>query len=222
MKLIFNQLGASSSGTPASSTSSSNIVNLLEYARQPIPKCPLVPELSLHWLAIDGYQPLIPENPLAATVSSFQPSSSSNSAADQPLLLSKEIQHFYYRTTGLILACDNATLPIILETLRSDMGLQELVPYYSKFVYSQIRANTRSLPILRALIGTLSALLTNKSLRMEFHLQQLLPAVFTCIVAARLSSTLAEDHWSLRSAAAQVRSLWYSGGFRLGQVELVF
>jgi transcription initiation factor TFIID subunit 6 len=195
-------LGSSSSGA---SVSSNNVVNLSEFSKQPIPKCPLLPELSLHWLAVDGFQPLIPENPSAATtVIHASVVGDPNDAADQPLSLPKEIQHFYYRTTGLILACDHAALPVVLDSLRNDMGLQELVPYFSKFIYQQIRASTRSLPLLRALICTVSALISNKSLRIEFHLQQLLPAIFTCIVATRLSSSSAGDHWSLRSAAAQV------------------
>ena len=73
--------------------------------------------------------------------------------SDQPLSLPKEIQHYYYRTTGLILSCDHETLPVVLNSLRTDMGLQDLVPYFSKFVYQQVRAGTRSLPLLRALIG---------------------------------------------------------------------
>ena len=50
------------------------------------------------------------------------------------------------------------------------------------------------------------ALLENKTIRLEFHLQQLLPAIFTCIVASRLSS-ISENHWKLRSSAAQVIAL---------------
>jgi transcription initiation factor TFIID subunit 6 len=200
-----NSLGASSSGA---TVPSNTVVNLLEFAKQPIPKCPLLPELSLHWLAVDGFQPLIPENPSASTTA-IHPSvvSDGGDISDQPLSLPKEIQHFFYRTTGLILACENATLPVVLDSLRNDMGLQELVPYFSKFIYQQIRASTRSLPLLRALISTVSALINNKALRMEFHLQQLLPAIFTCIVATRLSSSFAADHWSLRAAAAQVVAL---------------
>lgn len=143
--------GSSSSGMPAST---STLVNLLTFARQPIPKCPLLPELSLHWLAVDGCQPLIPENPSAATI--VNPSISGRvDISDHPLSLSQEIQHFYYRTTGLILACDHATLPVVLESLRTDMGLQDLVPYFSKFIYQQIRASTKSLRLLRTLIGQL-------------------------------------------------------------------
>lgn len=176
-------------------------MNLLEYAKLPIPKCPLLPELSLHWLAVDGVQPLIPENP--SVVSSVV--SDGGDMSDQPLSLPKEIQHFYYRTTGLILACDHAVLPVVLDSLRKDVGLQELVPYFSKFIYSHIRATNKSIPLLRALISTVSALITNKAIRMEFHLQQLLPAVFTCIVAPRLSPVVS-DHWALRKQAALVIS----------------
>ena len=59
-------------------------------------------------------------------------------------------------------------------------------------------------------------LVLNSSVCLDFHLQQLLPAVFTCIVANNLCPTtgsnrdsqliLAEDSdpWSLRSLAAEV------------------
>lgn len=38
----------------------------------------------------------------------------------------------------------------------------------------------------------IKALLRNRSVDLEFHLQQLLPAVFTCVVAAKLSSSSSE------------------------------
>ena len=32
-------------------------------AQEPLPECPSLPDIHLHWLAIDGVQPQIPENP---------------------------------------------------------------------------------------------------------------------------------------------------------------
>lgn len=37
-----------------------------------------------------------------------------------------------------------------------------------------------------------------------FQLHQLLPALITCVVAKRLSSLPSDNHWALRSEAAQV------------------
>ena len=39
------------------------MVSLTEMAKAPLPKLPLAPELTMHWLAVDGVQPVIAENP---------------------------------------------------------------------------------------------------------------------------------------------------------------
>ena len=41
-------------------------LDLNDLVSQPMPKIPLAPSLRAHWLAIDGVQPSIPENPPAA------------------------------------------------------------------------------------------------------------------------------------------------------------
>lgn len=51
------------------------------------------------------------------------------------------------------------------------------------------------------------ALLENSSVNLQNHLQQLLPAIFTCIVAPKLSENPFDDHWSLRRFAASVITL---------------
>ena len=216
---------SSSSSSSASSSSTAGPVDLLDFAKQPVPPCPLIPEICLHWLVVDGSQPLIPENPLlvasgagdgggkAKDSSAAKPAASSSSSssavavpgdANAHFSLPKEMQHFFSRTTGLMLAGDRHALPAVLEALRSDMGLQDLVPYYSRFIYQQVKANTKSLPMLKVLVSAAGALIANKELHLQFHVQQLLPAIFTCIVAARLSTSPADNHWPLRSMAAEV------------------
>ena len=41
-------------------------LDLSELVNQQMPKVPMAPSLRAHWLAIDGVQPSIPENPPAA------------------------------------------------------------------------------------------------------------------------------------------------------------
>jgi len=62
----------------------------------------------------------------------------------------------------------------------------------------------KRLSLLLNAIKAIKSLLANSSVSLEFHLQQLLPAVFTCVVAAKLSSLPSEDHWTLRLLAADL------------------
>ncbi len=170
-------------------------VSLMDIAKQPLPPCPLQPELSLHWLAVDGAQPQIPENPRLLDSTEQQ----------EQLQLPKEMRQFYYRVTSILLRndCEDKTCRVVLNTLRCDSGLQELLPHFSQFIQREVRANARSLRILRTLMSATDALWTNPHLSVEFHLQQMLPAAFTCVIAAKLCSSSYEDHWALRDQAAK-------------------
>eukprot|EP00597_Dinobryon_sp_UTEXLB2267_P006454 CAMPEP_0170059042 /NCGR_PEP_ID=MMETSP0019_2-20121128/1453_1 /TAXON_ID=98059 /ORGANISM="Dinobryon sp., Strain UTEXLB2267" /LENGTH=413 /DNA_ID=CAMNT_0010264163 /DNA_START=108 /DNA_END=1349 /DNA_ORIENTATION=+ len=174
-------------------------INLVDFIQNPLPPLPLKNEIHLHWLAVNGCQPLVHENPSTLIVR----------VEDQPTSLPKEMQQLCARITGIVLAVDEASshspaLLAVYNVFASDAGLQPLVPYFSRFFYSQIKANCRRLPLLKTIIRCIGSLLRNGDVSLGFHLQQLLPAVFTCIVAARLSNSPAEDHWSLRRMAAGV------------------
>ena len=128
-------------------SSSDSLINLMDYANlngsnvtniPTLPRIPLSPELSLHWLAVDGVQPLIPENPLPIgnedniLDSANNDNLSSGTGIGDNLMLPNELRHFFKRTTGLLLAGEQDGLSAVFIALRSDIGLQELVPYYSK------------------------------------------------------------------------------------------
>ncbi len=51
------------------------------------------------------------------------------------------------------------------------------------------------------------ALLQNVHMALESHLHQLIPVALTCLVAKNLGGSPAEDHWSLRDAAAALVGL---------------
>jgi len=87
-------------------------IDLSELAKQPLPKIPLAPQVSFHWLAVDGSQPKIPENPNLIVVD----------REIQPSALPREMQFFYSRTTGSILAQDKNTLPAIMHAFQYDSG----------------------------------------------------------------------------------------------------
>jgi transcription initiation factor TFIID subunit 6 len=167
-------------------------VDLLELAKQPLPRCPLAPDLNMHWLAVHGTQPRIPENPVVSVLDS----------ESQPSDLPKEMQFFYSRATASILALDKSTLPAVFQSFETDPGLQDLLPFLSLFIYRQIKNTTRSLPLLTCLVQATRSLIANPHLRHEFHLHQLVPVILTCVIGANLSISTSNDHWELRQMAA--------------------
>lgn len=73
----------SSAVVASSSSSTQGIINVSEYANShPLPPCPLLPSISLHWLAVKGVQPAVSENPTFVE----------NEPDHHHLLLPKELQ----------------------------------------------------------------------------------------------------------------------------------
>ena len=114
-----------------------------------------------HWLAVEGVQPLIPENPPAIprdpdpdvlkspprTNTAFPPTPPSPSRPttkkqqqQQQLVkqvLSRELQLYYTRLTSSLLppsASDHAKRTAALASLRNDAGLQALLPYLIRWI----------------------------------------------------------------------------------------
>ncbi|KAH8990945.1 TATA box binding protein associated factor-domain-containing protein [Lactarius hatsudake] len=151
-----------------------------------------------HWLAVEGVQPLIPENPPAQ-------------AALVKQVLSRELQLYYARLTTSILpsgtgAADPTKRIAALASLRHDAGLQLLLPYLVRWVGegvvgvlhdgAQDDASGRTLEVL---LDVISALLENATLFVEPYLHQILPPVLSVL----LHSSLPQMHSThLRKSAA--------------------
>ena len=116
-----------------------------------------------HWLAVEGVQPLVPENPPAipreeptpagAEAKALQPGAAAPTQGRQlpqttqqiqqnqlvKHVLSKELQLYYDRLTSSLLppsssASDTAKRTAALASLRADAGLQALLPYLVRWV----------------------------------------------------------------------------------------
>ena len=114
-----------------------------------------------HWLAVEGVQPLIPENPPAIprdadqdvskspprTTSAFpltppsptRPTTKKQQQQQQLVkqVLSRELQLYYTRLTSSLLppsASDHAKRTAALASLRNDAGLQALLPYLIRWI----------------------------------------------------------------------------------------
>lgn len=169
-----------------------------------------------HWLAVDGTQPEIPENPdpLSTTTQRMETTFRQGAATTtdstglevhrlQAKMLSEELQ-LYYARVHLALERGNATpetadqQEIVLQSLARDTGLQELVPFLVRYIQAEIHRRIGNVEHCRTLVRAATAMLCNPHLHLELHMHELLPALFSCVVAKKLPG----NHWALRRDAA--------------------
>ncbi|KAJ2916994.1 hypothetical protein MD484_g3413, partial [Candolleomyces efflorescens] len=202
-----------------------------------------------HWLAVEGVQPLIEQNPPAipreapldpsavapdgtlASVIKTEPgvpqmngvslpnAASANSKLTQQQkqqlvkqVLSKELQLYYARLTEALLppTLDTMKRTAALASLRTDAGLQALLPYLIRWVAEGVvgalkdgRQSENDGRVLEVLMDVVTALLENRTLFVEPYLHQILPPVLSTL----LHSTLPPSHATqLRTAASQTLS----------------
>jgi len=189
----------------------------------PLPKLPLDISIRTHWLAIEGKQPTINENPeiiskADLTADSLDPMKSltkkrynldaSKIKSSNPHELSLEQQIYYKEITEACVGSDEPKRQEAMASLASETGLHQIVPRLVLFISEGVKVNLMqyNLAILIYLMRMTSSLLENKSLYCEKYLHQLFPAVMSCILAKQLCARPeADNHWALRDYAA-VRS----------------
>ena len=74
----------------------------------------------------------------------------------------------------------------VFVTLATDAGLEQLVPYIVAHVATAVRTSAQSITHLLRLLQTAAALTANRRNNLGAYLAQLLPAVMTCLLTARL------------------------------------
>lgn len=137
-----------------------------------------------HWLAVEGVQPSIPQNPTTADsrnqdLVSKGPNANPNLAAMsgndnvtvKPLVkhvLSKELQLYFEKICSALLDESNNDYRIAaLASIRSDPGLHQLVPYFVQFIAEKVTHNLSNLFILTQMMQFTTAMLENKSLYVD-------------------------------------------------------
>mmetsp|Transcript_4327 Transcript_4327/g.5968 ORF Transcript_4327/g.5968 Transcript_4327/m.5968 type:complete len:487 (+) Transcript_4327:127-1587(+) len=196
------------------------VVDLFRAVEAPLPRLPLVPSYALHWLAVDGSQPGLPQNPSRlpptgkSTPKRKKPPgmAKSESVDGGPVVerkvvahsLSAELQAYYKRCIAVIGGEDEAGRASALSSLASDAGLQELLPYLTRFIAREVTKNLNNLSRLSALMAMVKAILQNPHFHPELYLHQMMPAVLTCLLGKGLCAHPSEDHWGLRDRSAQI------------------
>lgn len=185
--------------------------------QETIPKAPLPACLTSHWLAIEGVEPQIPQNPTQPDRNALgEPlPSATRDAGGQAVrrelledaevvpqmkhVLSKELQ-LYYDTIvsdlldGSVLRADGgseygAGALAAISALRNDAGLQQLLPYFVQFVAETVPKSMALGMRLRMGMDVIGSVLHNEHLFVEPYLHQLMPPLLTCVVGRRLGET---------------------------------
>ena len=203
-------------------------IDLMEAVQAPLPPAPIACSFVGHWLAVDGTQPAVPQNPVGAFESSDGilsvedgPAATNHGASNALVhdasavvcqseatetqhVLSQEMQLYFTKVVAAIKSCHDSQQRPVFRALSQDRGLQELMPYFSRLIQKVVANNLRNLPLLKAMMMTVRCFLANPYVHIELYLHQIISAVLTCIVGKRLSASPAEDHWSLRDMSADI------------------
>ncbi|TVU29721.1 hypothetical protein EJB05_21303 [Eragrostis curvula] len=190
-------------------------VDFKEIMEAPLPKAPLDTAVVAHWLAIEGIQPAIPENPpidaIVAPTEIKRPEHGKDDGLPVDIklpvkhVLSKELQMYFDKIAELTLSrSDTPLFKEALVSLAKDSGLHPLVPYFSYFIADEVTRSLNNLPVLFALMRVVQSLLRNPHIHIEPYLHQLMPSMITCIVAKRLGNRLLDNHWELRDFSANL------------------
>ncbi|TIB34829.1 hypothetical protein E3P86_02774 [Wallemia ichthyophaga] len=194
--------------------------------REPLPRLSKGPSYTAHWLAIEGVQPLIPQNPApvdaapihqlapaqpALNNNSSNPNPSSSTTIHPPVkhLLSHELQLYYIRLTSALLSpASNASeaRQAALASLRGDPGLGGLVPYLVRFAAEKVSTNLSNVDIVDAMLGVVHSLIENQTLFIEPYLHQILPLLLTTLLTSSYPAPPNQHALWLRQKSASLIS----------------
>lgn len=188
----------------------------------PLPKVPREVTFSAHWLAVEGVQPSIPQNPTSADSRNLElvskgPNANPNLAAMsgnqnvavKPLvkhILSKELQQYFERVCNAFLDESSEEYRIsAFSSLREDPGLHQLVPYFVQFIAEKVTHSLKDIFVLTQVMHMAEALIQNKSLYVDPYVASLVPPVLTCLIGRQLGGNAdLSEQYVLRDLAASL------------------
>jgi transcription initiation factor TFIID subunit 6 len=124
-------------------------IALDELINAPLPVVPLDVTVTAHWLAVEGVQPAIPQNPIpdramlseAAYGGTVKKPVKDDAAEIKQLVknvLTKELQIYYEKITDAIMSDDQLLQKAAFASLYQDPGIQPLTPYFVQFASEKV------------------------------------------------------------------------------------
>ncbi|MCJ1313198.1 hypothetical protein MMC25_006875 [Agyrium rufum] len=196
----------------------------------PLPKVPREMSMTAHWLAVDGVQPIIPQNPTPADTRSMDllPKGSSanphlSAVTDTPTattatpsvvkpqvkhVLSQELQLYFGKVTSALLDESNEEYRVAaLASLRTDPGLHQLVPYFVQFVAEKVTHGLKDVWVLTQVMHLAEAMLENRTLHLDPYISSLIPPILTTLLSPHIGPAAtppSTEHYPLRQLSASL------------------
>ncbi|BAE61596.1 transcription initiation factor TFIID complex subunit [Aspergillus flavus] len=191
----------------------------------PLPKVPREISFTAHWLAVEGVQPSIPQNPTSADSrnlelmskgpnanSTLAAMSGSGNVAVKPLVkhvLSKELQLYFEKVCNAFLdESSEEYRTSAYSSLREDPGLHQLVPYFVQFISEKVTHGLKDIFVLTQVMRMAEALVQNKSLYVDPYVASLVPPILTSLIGRQLGGNAdLSEQFALRELAASLLGL---------------
>lgn len=177
-------------------------IDLEEYLEKPLPKIPLRPYVQSHWLAIEGVQPPIQQNPILIekpqikqdTISAYQ--EEVELKQQNKHLLTKELSMYFEKILQTIESDPDTAVSCLL----NETGIQQLVPYFLHHFKMEIRKNFNNSILIGTILKLYQSLLNNKYIFIDTYLHEILPPLLSCVVGQSISE-------EVRSSATDIVKL---------------
>jgi transcription initiation factor TFIID subunit 6 len=169
----------------------------------PLPKVPREIIYTAHWLAVEGVQPSVPQNPTNVNHADLLPKGPNanphlaaanglDNIALKPLVkhvLSKESQELFAKlSSALIDETNSEWRNAALASIRTDPGIHQLTTYLVTFFAEKVTHSLKNLFILTQMMHAIEALLQNPTLYLDPYIAYIVPPVLTCCVGKHLGA----------------------------------
>lgn len=183
-------------------------------------------QIPAHWLAVEGVQPSIPQNPTTAEARSTElyPKGNQTIAAvaghqapgTKPLVkhvISKEQRKFFDSIAHELMNEEEgeqveAKRQTALACVRESAGIQQLLTYFVSFISEKVTHNIKSIFVGRIIMDLMKALVDNERFFLLPYLPSLIPPINNCAFGDRPVSEIGEQNiqadYELRRTAGQL------------------